>query len=152
MFGAPRDGLEAQGRAVRSSQRTQRCSARLLLPSAGRLFVCPFILHVMQLACAPHVHLFAATPDARARVSFACQLTTASSQPAGWVTVAVAAFPGPVSTVTRALQDPGCGVSMLGQQHGDKLPCYAHVSAPPGTNREGYRVTEERKSDKLGVI
>lgn len=73
---------------------------RVLLPSAGRLFVCRFVLHVLQKVCALHVHLFTDTLNTRAHISFACQLTTASSRAAGYVTV-TAAFPGPVSAITR---------------------------------------------------
>lgn len=105
VWGSPRR-FGSSGQSCQELPEDSAGCARLLLPSAGRLFVCPFILHVLQIARVQHVHLFAATLGAPARISFACQLTTASSRPAGSVTAAVA-FPGPVSAITRALQDPG---------------------------------------------
>lgn len=117
---------------------------RVLLPSAGRISVWSFILHVLQTH---HMHICEGR-DARAslhqrRPSLASPLTAASGRPAGSVTVTVA-FPGPVSAITRAPRT---------QQASPRSGSSPAMSAEArGTNWGGYGVTEERKSDKLGVI
>lgn len=141
VFGAPRDGLEAQGRAVRSSLRTHR---------GTRVFSCQVqdesSFHFACAANTPHAHLCESGKHVHlltnSRNLSASQLTTASGRPAGSMTVTVA-FLGPVSSITRAPRS---------QQASPRSGSSTAISTDAQrTNREGYG-GHGRKKIKIGVV